>query len=554
MKQKIIVCGLSIALLLAQNLFVFSQVSNGNLQTNDEIINLFDDPDALAVVQVRKILSETAPALLGSRPETLDKIRAAMKSIEDDSGINPYALEKIYIGMKPHKASETLMVVLQTNEPAGALVEKIFQTQTAKAKFAPEINPLKNRIDSMERGIKPLKENVIPQNQPSAEDLAKLDEYEIAIGQLKPSKAQQAGYNKLQADFAEMKKLFAQYQTLQTSVYNLGDLPERLDAVKKQVEAISAGDPQRKEKIAAADKLLIPIEKELDEKRNRMVSVDESKAFASFSTDGMPFIPENLQTDAEAESKFYFELPPFVTERIESLKMLIETMSAKTVPPNSRLKEMDAEGAKYILYPLSETVTRKDETVGGKKLTIIRTVKNYPKESETVLPPKEDAFLVYDDKTLVFGEKAVIAKTVEAKAADANRVAKNMIARSTDSLVAFGVNFRNLDMGEFAAAFGEQKNAWQVVGSLDSTGNDFSLSAALEKTEFPQIVKATKKEIELPISKNDIPGGGDFDSLFKSMLNSMVGLEAKVTVRFDKQKTAAFVEKTPEFLSRILKR
>ena len=554
MKQKLITCGLSFVLLLAPNVFVFAQTATVATHSNDEVINLYDDPDMMAVIQIKKMLSETAPALFGSRPETLDKLKSTMKKIEDDTGVNPFSIEKLFVGMKSNDPGGTTMVIMQTSEPASVLVEKIYQSQTVKAKFAAEINPLKNRIDSVERTVKPLKETIIPQNQPSAEDFAKLEEYETALSKVKPSKAQQAGYDKVKTDFAELKKLFIQYQNLQTSVYNLGDLPERLDAVKKQVEAISPNDPQRKAKIAAADKLLVPVEKELSEKRNRMISVDETKVFAAFSADGMPIIPENLQTDAEAESRFYFELPPVLIERIESLKTLNEEMSAKTIPPNSRLAEMDAISEKYIIYPLSETVTRKDETIGGKKMLVITTVKNYPKESETVIEPKEDAYLVFDEKTIILAKKEVIAKTIESKTPDSNKVAKNMIARSADSLIAFGVNFRNLDMGEFAKVFGENKKAWQIVGSLDSTGSDFSVSAAFEKTEFPQLVQATKKPGELPINTSDIPGGDDFDDLFKSLFNSMIGLEAKVTVRFDKQKTAAFVENTPGILNRILKR
>lgn len=537
-------------LLLAQNAFVFSQNVTVKQTSNDDVIGLLDDPDVIAVVQIKKILAETAPMLLGTRPETLDKIKAAMKDVENDLGVDPYSLDKIYFAMNLGDADKSTMIVLKTSNSASETLDKIFQAQLVKSKFAAEINPLKNRIDSLERTMKPIKETVIPQNQPSEEDITTLETFQTDLEKMKVTKAEQIAYDKLKADTVELKKVFAEYQFLLKTIYDLGDVPERLEAVKKQVDSISGNDPQRAAKIAAADKTLAPIEKEFNEKRTRMVSTDEAKVFAAFSMDGFPRIGEPIPGQTKIELS---ELQSAVSERIENLKSLNETMSKKETEPSASLKKMDAEST-FVMYPASETSTRKDETIAGKKLAAITTVKKFPERRTDSTTSVTNNILVFDDQTLIIGERAALVKTTETKTADANRLAKNMIARMPDALVSFGVNFRNMDMSELTKVLGEQKNAWQIVGSLDSGGSDISLTAAFERSDAPINVQPKKSEESLLPKTPEIPGGNEIKDLVESMFKTINGVEAKITVRFDRQKTASFAEQTPKFLEKILKR
>jgi len=551
MKQKFIACGLSIMLLLAQNAFVFSRNADVKQTSNDDVIGLFDDPDTIAVIQIKKILSETAPMLLGAHPETIEKIKAAMKDVENDLGVDPYSLDKVYFGTNLGKTSDSLLIVLKTSGSANETVEKMFQAQIVKSKFAAEINPLKNRVDSFERTINPIKNNVIPQSRASEEqDALAIETFQTELEKLKVPKAEQVACNKLKTDAAVLKKLFDEYKILHKSVYDLGDIPERFEAVKKQINAISGSDPQRTAKIAAADKVLAPIEKEFAEKRTRMVSTDEMKVFANFSMDNFPRIGEPIFEESKPE---IFELQAAITERIENLKTVNESMSEKKIEPSARLKQMDAKDT-FVMFPSSETATRKDETVGGKKLVAITTVKKFPERSVATTSSATNNVLVFDDQTLIIGERNALIKATEPKTAGNNQLAKNMIARSPDALVSFGINFRNMDMSELTKVIGEQKNAWQIVGSFDSGGSDVSLTAAFERSDAPINVPPKKSQESMMPKTPEIPGGDEIKDLVESMFKTIIGVEAKITVRFDKQKTASFAEQTPKFLSRILKR
>lgn len=551
MKQKFFAFGLSVLLLLAQNMFVFSQNAVVKQASNDDVVGIFDDPDVIAVVQVKKILAETAPMLLGAHPETIEKTKAAMKMVENDLGVDPYSLDKVYLGANLGKTSDSFMIVLKTSGSANETVDKMFQAQVVRSKFAAEINPLKNRVDSFERTINPIKNNVIPQSQASEkQDTLAIETFQTELGKMKVKKSDQIALNKLKTDTAELKKLFGEYQILHKSVYNLGDIPERFAAVKKQIDAISASDPQRAAKIAAADKVLAPLEKEFADKRTRMVSTDESKVFANFSMDEFPRVGEQIPGLSDPS---LFDLQAAVTERIENLKTLNEAMSAKTVEASKQLQQMDSKDT-FVTYPLSETATRKDETVGGKKLVAITTEKKFPETSMNSSAPVTNNVLVFDEQTLIIGGRNSLIKAVEPKTPDANKLAKNMIARSPDALISFGINFRNMDMSELTKTLGEQKNAWQIVGSLDSGGNDISLTAAFERSDAPINVQPKKPGESMIPKTPEIPGGDEIKDLVESMFKTIIGVEAKFTVRFDKQKTAGFVETAPKFLEKMLKK
>lgn len=550
MKQKFFAFGLSVMLFLAQNVFVFSQNAVVKQTSNDDVIGIFDDPDVIAVVQIKKLLADTAPMLLGAHPETIEKIKSAMKMVENDFGIDPYSLDKVYLGANLGKTGDSFMIVLKTSESANETVDKMFQTQVVRSKFAAEINPLKNRIDDFERTMKPIKESVIPMSLPNEKDNETLETFEKELETMKIPKTDPA-YKKLVTDIAEMKKLFAEHQSLLKTVYNLGDIPERLESIKKEVDSISGSDPQRAAKIAAADKKLAPLEKEFTEKRVRMVATDEMKVFAAFTMEGFPRIGEPA-IEGQSEVSM-LEMQTAVTERVENLKTLNETMSKKVIEPSELLKQMDAK-SDFVTYPLSETTTRKDENLSGKKLVAITTEKKFPETNMNSSTPVTNNILVFDEQTLIIGGRNSLIKAVEPKNVDANKLAKNMIARSPDALVSFGLNFRNMDMSELTKTLGEQKTAWQIVGSLDSGGNDISLTAAFERSDAPINVQPKKSGESMIPKTPEIPGGDEVKDLVESMFKTIIGVEAKLTVRFDKQKTAGFVETAPKFLEKILKK
>jgi hypothetical protein len=553
MKHKLFIRGMSLLLVLAQWAFVFGQNAPNNSASNNALIDLLDEPDAVAVVNVKKIVTQTAPSIFGSDPAALGKLKDVMKTIESDTGVNPLLLEKLILGVKIGSgAAGSPMLVLQSSEQSAQLLEKMYQARLTNARFAREINPLKNRLETVERRIESLKDGLLMRNSPDEDEAARLKKFQTALEAVKPSRAEQTRVAKLKTDAGNLFELYKTYQELEPSVYDPGDLPERVAAVRSEIEDISASDPQRAARIAGAEKLLAEIEKLVGEKRRRITVVDNIKDLNGFTMNSFSEFPAEFPADAAARKAEFERLQTAVTEQTSNLNTLIDAINSKELPPDSPSETGIEE--ETSAYPIEVAVSRKDETLGGKKLVLIKTVSKYPENSFSLTDEEEVAVLLYDEKTIVFGDRASVAQTLEKKAVNANQIAKDLVGRTPDALAVFGVDLRNVDISELADVFGGQKNVWQIVGSIDSTGSDISLTAAFEKTDAPYNYPAVKKETAPAVTAPKPPGGSAASELMELLIKSVVGIEGKITIRFDKQKTAGLIEKTPGILTALLKR
>ena len=157
--------------------------------------------------------------------------------------------------------------------------------------------------------------------------------------------------------------------------------------------------------------------------------------------------------------------------------------------------------------------------------------------------------VVFDDKTLIMSGRGAIIKSLENKSANRSETARRLIAKSPDALVAYGVDLRTVDLTDFAKAFGEQKTAWQVFGALTSAGNDLTLAATVEKTDFPLKIasKSAATASNPPATNNEA-----IDDFMSLLTKSVVGIEGKFTVRFEKKKAAALLEQSSKLLSRVI--
>ncbi|MCY7377069.1 MAG: hypothetical protein LH472_14005, partial [Pyrinomonadaceae bacterium] len=78
MKQKLFAYGLSLTLLLVQNSFVYSQTMNNAARSSDELVALLDEPEAVVVVNFKKMLAEIAPTLLNNDAASIEKLTKMM--------------------------------------------------------------------------------------------------------------------------------------------------------------------------------------------------------------------------------------------------------------------------------------------------------------------------------------------------------------------------------------------------------------------------------------------------------------------------------------------
>lgn len=261
---------------------------------------------------------------------------------------------------------------------------------------------------------------------------------------------------------------------------------------------------------------------------------------------------ESLPTSEAARTAKYRLMQKQLAAMQNSVKLLAANLKPENLsapPPTVPVKSDLIVEAQ--IYPTLTVVTRKEEAVEGKKMFVVKTVKKYGGDREDVV--SDEAMMLIDDKTLMMGEIKTLTGALANKSTDRNKTARELIAKSGDALVAFGVDLKTVDLKDFAELFGEQKTAWQIFGALSSTGNDLSLDAIVEKTDRP-LVLAVKPITEDKPKPNELPVVGDNDvatEIIDLAVKSIVGIEGKFTLRFEKKKVVALLEESPKFLRRL---
>lgn len=195
-------------LLLVQNSFIFAQTAP--TRSTDELVGLLNEPDAVAVINVKKMLTDIAPTLLNKDAALIAKLAAAMKMIEDETGVNPYTLDKIVVGAKLDKPGDDFLLVFQSDS-SEKLAESIYQNQLATAKLENEINPLREKIFTVQNriiveGLGSEDDQVIPAINGSLDkQLADASALEAALDALKRTPTNQALIDATLTDATEIR-------------------------------------------------------------------------------------------------------------------------------------------------------------------------------------------------------------------------------------------------------------------------------------------------------------------------------------------------------------
>lgn len=569
MKRKSIAYGLSVLLLLVQNSFVFSQTAAPPARSTDELVAFLSDPEAVVVINVKKIIAEVAPTLLNNDAASIEKLRSAMRSIEDETGVNPFVVERIVFGAGIGGAdADDPLVILQLNSAAGVAAERMHQNKVAAAKLANEINPLKARASMLSDRVTIGKSPAESGNFAEDEIYTNFEQTRIRaeetlqiLENLPTTTANQALSNNLKTDVSSLIEAVNRLQAEYVKRTTGQDFNSRVEALKKQLEQISPNDTQRTAKISDVSKKLRQLEIEHD---NFLYETGELRNALSVGVNA----PNGDTVLTEVKEKLE-KLPAAAPRRTQSLREIqtaVAQLNGKfrilesnvkpenlSPPPPPSPKPPTPDEATAELYALSTDVSRRDETVEGKKVIVSTVTEKFAPNSGKNDKTVETALLVFDDKTLIIGDLMDVTKTLAAKTADDSRSARNLIAKSGDALVAFGVDLRNVNLGETAAFLGEQKNAWQIFGALTSSGSDLSLTATVEKTDVPLNLSP---KTENPLERFKVPPVGDnaFADLLELMVKSIVGVEGKLTLRFEKKKAVTMLERAPRVFGNIVNR
>lgn len=560
MYHKSAVFLLVILLLLGQVAPVTAQT-----QASDNLISLLGQSNAIVTVDVKKMLSETAPDIFNNEPAAMEKLKTAMKSIEVETGVNLFKVNKIALGLNISKNTpENLILVLQTDWSAATMADNIFQNQVANAKFSMEKNPVYNRLGQLKIKMVGQIDNISDEELANLtnkyqELFANINNIQSILDKTKSSKTNATVIENLKKALQETKTTLSEFDEISRINRKFDDLIERRNKLESNLDKIELTDSQRLQKIAVvaidADKLekeFAPRFKELNILRQ---TINAAAGYIDDST--LSTIEESLNQLSATEPRRTKTLK----EKLESLREFQKNRQAgldniKTAEPSDNLNaEQDIVGA-IAIRPLYINVSRRDETVGGKKMLVIITKTKYKGEKGedyTLDGTSENVIGLADETTLIYGKGDSIKQILENKTIAQPTMMTNLINRSPNALIAFAVDLQAVDLSSLGNLLGDKPTVWQVYGSLMSANKEISLTANIEKTDIPLKISPpnpqTDNTFKIPVVESNSAATDILDLLAKTL----IGVEGKLTFRFDKRKTAALIEETPKIFGAMMR-
>ena len=554
MYQKSVVLLLVILLLLCQIAPAIAQT-----QSSDNLIALLGQSNAVVTVDVKKMLAETAPDIFNNEPLAMEKLKSAMKSIEDETGVNPFKVNKIAFGLNISKnAPENSILVLQTDSSAATMADNIFQNQVVNAKFSMEKNPTFNRLAilkiKMTAQITEISDEEVADLMSKYEELVvNVNSIQSVVDKTKSSKSNATIIENLKKALQETKATLAEFDKIIRANRKFDDLIERRNKLESNLEKIELTDAQRLQKISAVANDLDKLEQEF---APRLKELNTLQAL-QFDEISLAEIEKSLN-----------QLPAADVRRTQSLQKALKSLREFQSNLQSQLKnnneretiklsitDQNNEGD-FVTRPLYINISRRDETVGGKKmLTIITKTKYKGEKGEdyTLDGTSENVIGLANETTLIYGKGNSVKQILENKTTSQPTMLTNLINRSPNSLMAFAVDLQAVDLSSLGNLLGDKPTVWQVFGSLTSANKEISLTANIEKTDIPLKVSPpnpqTDNNLKIPVVENSSAATDILDLLAKTL----IGVEGKLTFKFDKRKTVALIEETPKIFGAMMR-
>jgi len=562
MYRKSAVFLLVILLSLCQIPFAVAQTSS-----SDNLISLLAQSNAVVTVDVKRMLSEAAPDIFNNDPSAMEKLKTAMKSVEDNTGINPLKVNKIAFGINVGKTvPENAIFVVQTDSSAAQMADNIFQNQVATAKFSMEKNPLHNRLWDLKIKMSSITEftdddagNLMTKRTAL---LLKVNEIQNALYKIQSSKVNAPIIENFKKAIQDTETTLSQYVKMIPINRRFDDLTAKHGELESSLEKIEMSDTQRMQKISAITNDIDKLEKEFAPRfkvlTDLLVLKELTKSELSYLFDGTPL------TEIENNLK---NLPVAATRRTQTLQKELDSLREfqtklqaaldaikEGEPAEAANTDQNNEGA-VAIRPLYINVSRRDETVGGKKMVSVITKTKYrgeKGEDYELDGTSENAVGLADEITLIYGKSETVKQILENKTPNQNQMLTNLINRSPNALMAFAVDLQEVDLSSLGNLLGEKPTVWQVHGSLTSANKEVSLTASIEKTDIPLKIKpetSTDNNIKIPVVENSSAATDILNLLAKTL----IGVEGKLTFKFDKRKTAALIEETPRIFGAMMR-
>lgn len=541
-------------------LLLLGQLSPVTAQTtaNDNLIALLGNSNAVVMVDVKKMLTEAAPDIFNNEPSAMEKLKIAMKSIEDATGVNLFKVNRMALGLNVAKNTpEDGIFVIQSDMSAATMADNIFQNQVANAKFTMEKNPVFNRLAVLK--IRMTSQLADISDEEAASLISKYEELsananavQAMVDKIKASKTNATVIENLKKALRETKVTLAGFQEIGRTNRKFDDLIERRDKLEDNLNNIALTDAQRLQKISVVAADVDKLEKDFAPRFKNLNILRETINAEATYIDGaeLSALEQSLKTLSATEPR-----------RMQTLKKELEALNAfqknrqasldgiKAIDPTENLNsEQDNFGA-IAIRPLYINVSRRDENIGGKKLLTIITKTKYKGEKDEdyeLDDTTENAIGLTDETTLIYGKGGSVKQILENKTPNPqSTMMTNLINRSPNSLMSFAVDLQAVDMSALGNLLGDKPTVWHVFGSLASVNKEVSLTATVEKTDIPLKVSPqttqTDNTFKLPVVENTSAA----TDILALLAKTLIGVEGKLTFRFDKRKTVALIEETP---------
>ena len=559
MQRKII--SLFVSLLLLSQAALLPLRAQENLPAGqNELINLLYQPDMAATINVRRLLNETAIELFGSDPSSIENLKKVMKQIEDETGVDPFQINQFAIGLSFDKgAPENIVLAMQTNTPASALAEKIFQNRVAHGKFTLEKDPVSKRINWLKystfEGMYEFSSERVKTQAVSFDELsANITAIQTSLARTRAVRTNQVVLRDLNKNATQIASALDKITEILKMDTDLSDEKERFKKLEKDFQNISVSDPQRVQKITSLGRELEQFEKSSSAKLKKFRQLN---SLLNSETNN-PLSDAQLKTALALLGK----LPAAEPKRTQNLRAAQKHLTEFQKALEQKLADIENEDSDEFLTSESSSlksieVSRKEENIGGKKVLIITTKNIYA--DEAMNSENENLLAIYGDNILLMGARDSIKNALNQPSENSSNRNPNisrMLGKTPNALLAFAVDLQDMDLSALDDLFEGQTNAWEIFGGVSGISNEIALSISIEKSGLTLKPKppTAKKDDSIPSPKVPIfEDDSAIGDLLKLLGRTLIGVEGKFTFKFDKKKTAQIVSETPKLLSSVLK-
>lgn len=526
-----------------------------------EVLSYMPPGEAMAFMDVQRAIGETLPGIFGVDSAAMTKVRLLLAGIKSEEGIDPNELDLLAAGLPMERPSgSTPFVIMRGRFNSPALIDSVYQVNRSKQELMWLKQEPHRRILQMTIDLTLLQSFTEQEHATELKAMmTSVDEAKGLVRGIYP-----AGKDPITPDLTATGADLAKFAALVPTDSNQAQgFQTRLNALQKELEAVTAGDDRRTSKILDIDARISRMQLEVAQAMN---------VYHAFNTGDPETLVSSTKLLLGQLNTKLTQLPKATVARRRALPDVEETakylrtattglLIGATIQHIQTHKKMS-----MVEFP-TDLFVRRDENYAGRKLIIfVARGPEAPAYDEDPAPitemPKETtvetstAFGVIDDHTIVRGDPAIVREVLDTVANGGKHNADliETAMRDKQAVIGFAAKFKVLDNpeGDLLDRFDSvtSKKAgevWQLSGSLVGGPGDLSLNAGVAKDQWSTSPgapvapgqNAAKSAASAPVTRMDDLMSEIFDS-FRPLV---VGVEGQLKLKFSAPKVAALLDR-----------